>query len=160
MRLPRWSLPLATLGVMSCGPDSMSPGVRALHGRWLQGPEALQPQGSMMEEFIVYSDGRTENRIVMLGLYPGQTPSERSAVQVLHGRIAVQEDRFVVHPDSEVTNDRFYGPGHHVVRTRDIAWWVTDTVQFEVRGSLLMLRFLTYPADAPVPATAVYRRDR
>jgi hypothetical protein len=156
----RWTLVVLTLCVASCDSEVTAPSLQALHGRWLWGPESLQPSGSWSQEFVVHEDGRSENRIVNRGLYAGQGPADVSATQVLYGRLAVREDRFVVHPDSEVTEDRFYGAGHRLVRISGIVWWATDSVRFEVRGTTLTVSYLSYPADAPVYTTQVYRRAR
>jgi hypothetical protein len=158
VRMPRWTLIVVALGVSSCDSAVTAPSLGALQGHWLWGPEALQPVGSWTQEFVVHASGRTENRIVSRGSYAGQGPSEVSATQVLYGRIAVRDDRFVVHPDSEVIEDRFYGPRHRNVRTSGIAWWVTDSVLFDVRDNTLTVSYLIYPADAPVRTTLVYRR--
>ena len=66
-------------------------------------------------------------------------------------------DRFLVLPDSEVTDNRRFHT--RTVKTTHIGWWLTDTVRYEVRGSILTVWYTSYPADAPVPSTKKYRRS-
>lgn len=154
MRVVTW-LPLAL--VLGCGADAAAPGLDPLVGRWQSRPIALSPRGTMDRLFVVRSDGTTENHTTSRGLYPDQTADQISARVVLFGRISVRGDRVVVQPDSEVTQDLFYGPNHRAVR-RDFSGWRVDTVRYAVRGDELHLRFSSYPADAPEPAEQVLYR--
>jgi hypothetical protein len=141
--------------VLGCG-DAVAPGLAPLVGEWRSSLEPLQPQGSMEKRFVVWANGRSENWTTTRGLY-GQGAGDLSAEVVLYGRITVRGDKFVIHPDSEVTRDVFYGPSYRAVRT-DFSAWPSDSTRFEIRDDALHLEYYSYPADAPVLTQRVLYR--
>jgi hypothetical protein len=149
-------LPIALL--LGCAAEPIAPGAEDLLGRWRSEPEALSPNGSMDRVFIVSADRHTEEQVTSRGLYPGQMPGQVSSQVVLFGRIDVRGDQFVIHPDSEVTHDVFYGSSNRSVR-RDFTGWPLDSVRYAVRGEELQLEFYTYPADAPELTRRVFHRS-
>jgi hypothetical protein len=104
-------------------------------------------------------DRHTEEQVTSRGLYPDQTPDQVSAQVVLFGRITVCGDQFLIHPDSEVTHDLFYGASHRSVR-RDFTGWPLDSVRYAVRRDELHMELYTYPADAPELTRRVLYRSR
>lgn len=153
------SVAIASLSVAACAAP-LAPNLESLTGRWVAGPDPLLPRGNWIREFIVFPDGRTENRITNRGTRASLAPTDTSSMQVLHGRIRVFGSAFLVSPDSEVTRDLANDRDQRFVRTENLYWWVTDTVRFQVTASALTVRYLSYPADAPVPTKATYRRNR
>jgi len=104
---------LATLvaaALMACSSDPVSPGLTELVGHWRSPTQSLHPQGTMDGLFIVGADAEVENHVITRGVYPNQASDDLSAHEVLYGHIGVSEDKFVIHPDSLVTTDVFYGP--------------------------------------------------
>jgi hypothetical protein len=150
---------LSLAPLLGCAAEPVAPGAEDLVGRWRSEPETLSPGGSMDQLFVVGRDGRTEEQVTSRGVYPDQTPDQVSAQVVLFGRIAVRGDKFVIHPDSEVTHDVFYGPSNRSVR-RDFTGCPLDSVRYAVRGDELHLEFVTYPADAPELTRRVLYRSQ
>src|SRR5205814_479241 len=149
---------LSMLLLLGCAAEPVAPGAEDLVGRWRSEPEALSPNGSMDRVFIVLGDRHTVQQVTSRGLLPGQMPDQVSAQVALFGRIAVRGDQFVIHPDSEVTHDVFYGPSNRSVR-RDFRGWPLDSVRYAVQGEELRLEFYTYPADAPELTRQVFHRS-
>jgi hypothetical protein len=132
-------------------------GDSALVGQWRAPTEPLQPRGSLDWILVIAADGRSESHAIERGLYDGQAPDALAAEIVLYGRILIRGSYFTVLPDSEVTHDLFYGPGHRSVQ-RDFSGWPRDSTRFDIRGNELDLEFYTYPADAPVLTQRTFAR--
>jgi hypothetical protein len=124
----------------------------ALVGVWQTAREPLQPRGSMQGTWAIGNDGRVEQRIVMYGVYPRDGANDVSAETRQFGRIGASATAFVVHLDSAVTHDEFYGPTHRDVRRYPIAGAVAprDSTLYRIVGDELRLTYYSYPADAPV----------
>ncbi len=149
MSVLRWAA-LGAAGLAACtAATPPAGGLDALVGTWRSPVWALQPLGTWQRSFAVTPDGRVQQGYVSWGGYLGQPGTAISVRSVLYGRIAVLGDGYVIHPDSEVTEDVFYGPDNHSVQT-DFTGWPRDTVRFAVADGVLYRRYLTYPADAPV----------
>ena len=143
--------------LLACSPDPVSPGLSQLVGHWRSPTQSLQPHGTMEGLFIVVADGATENHVITRGVYSNQGAGDVSTHEVLYGHIGVSGDKFVIHRDSLVTTDVFYGPTYRYVQ-RDFTGWPRDSTQYRVRGNELHLEFYTYPADAPVLTHSVLYR--
>jgi hypothetical protein len=107
--------------------------------------------------FIVGADAETENHVTTRGVYPNQASGDLSTHEVLYGRIGVGQGKFVVHPDSLVTTDVFFGPTYRHVQ-RDFSGWPRDSTQYQIRANELHLEYYSYPADAPVLTQRVLYR--
>ena len=134
----------------------------ALVGVWTTALEPLQPQGSMQGTWTIDADGRIEQSIVMRGVYPREGPNDVSSFVLQYGRIGASATAFVVHLDSTITHDEFYGPNH-----RDVQRYTStrqpspmDSTHFVIVGDALQLTYYSYPADAPVLTHAEMRRVR
>jgi hypothetical protein len=145
--------------VLACSSDPLTSALGGLVGRWRPQTQALQPRGSMEGLFIVTDHGQTENRVITRGVYPDQGANDLSSHQVLYGRIGTGTDKFVIHPDSLVTQDLFYGPTHRDVQ-RDFSGWHRDSTSYDIRGNELHLEYYTYPADEPVLTRQILYRVR
>jgi hypothetical protein len=149
----------ATAPVAGCGDGPVAATPAALVGSWRSRVEAIQPQGSWQRTLVVHPDMRVESRGVTYGLYPGDAPGAVSASSALYGRLGATGTRFLIQPDSLVTEDRFHGPDYHHVQ-RDFTGLPSDSTAFEIRGGVLTLTYYSYPADAPVVTRSVYYRVR
>ena len=154
--------PIPLLGALAvtlvaCSPDPISPGVAQLVGRWRSPTQSLQPHGTMEGLFIVAADGETENHVLTRGVYSNQGAGGLSTHEVLYGHIGVNGDKFLIHRDSLVTMDAFYGSTSRHVQ-RDFSGWPQDSTQYQIRANELHLQFYTYPADAPVLTHSVLYR--
>ena len=134
-------------------------GRRALVGSWQARDEPISPSGTWRRTLVVQRDMRVVSRGVTYGLYPGDGPATVSASYTLYGSLGATDRKYVVHPDSVVTEDHFGGSLQRVVQ-RDLAWWPQDSVEYTVRGERLELSYYTYPADAPVLTHDVMHRVR
>jgi hypothetical protein len=141
----------AALSVAGCATEPFAPrsGSSPLVGSWRSAVWRLQPQGTWQRWFLVTTDSRVQQGFVDWGLYLGQDPTAISARSVLYGRIAIRGDAYVIHPDSEVTEDTFYGPNSRSVQ-RNFSGWPEDSVRFAIAGGTLFRQYYSYPADAPV----------
>ncbi len=148
---------LVAAALVACSADPVSPGLSQLVGHWRAPSQPLQPQGTMDGLFIVRADATTEDHVMTRGVYSNQAPDDPSAHEVLYGHIGVREDKFVIHPDSLVTTDLFYGPTYRHVQ-RDFSGWPQDSSQYQIRGNELQLEYYRYPADAPVLTRRVLYR--
>ena len=134
----------------------------ALVGVWATVREPLQPQGSMQGTWTIAADGRVEQRTVMYGVYPGDGVNDVSAEFRAYGRLGASATAFVVHADSAVTHDEFYGPNHRDVQryTTDRQPSPMDSTHYQIVADALLLTYYSYPADAPVLTHAIMRRVR
>jgi hypothetical protein len=150
---------LLALPVLACAAEPVAPGLQALSGQWRSATESLQPTGSMDRLLVVSPEGLVQRHVISRGVHYGQPADQISAHMALFGRIDVRGDKYVIHPDSEVTEDLFYGPSYRSVQ-RTFAAVPRDTVRYQIIGDELRLAYTTYPADAPVLTTDVLHRVR
>ena len=120
-----------------------------LIGVWCTQVQPISPAGTWQRTLVVRRDNRVESRGVTYGLYPGDAPSTVSASSTLYGSLGATDTRYVIHPDSLVTEDRFGGTFRRTVQ-RDFRGWPRDSVTYTIRGDRLELGYYTYPADAAV----------
>ena len=120
-----------------------------LVGVWCTQPQPIGPGGSWQRTLVVRRDDRVESRSVSYGLYPGDGPSTVSATSTLYGSLGATDRKYVIHPDSLVTEDRAGGTFRRVVQ-RSFTRSARDSVEYSIRGDRLELGYYTYPADAPV----------
>ena len=149
----------AACGEGSAGLAGAAGGRRALVGSWQARDEPISPSGTWRRSLVVHRDMRVESRGVTYGLYPGDAPTTVSASSTLYGSLGATGRKYVVHPDSLVTEDSFGGSRQRVVQ-RDFTWWANDSVEYTIRGDRLELSYYTYPAEAPVLTHDVMHRVR
>lgn len=145
--------------VLACGDATGAAGLDPLIGTWQAPTAPLQPRGSLDRILVITADARSESHVIDRGLYEGQAPGDLAMESVLYGRIVVRGSYFLVHPDSQVTHDLFYGPMHRSVQ-RDFSGWPRDSTHFAIQGDNLVLEYYSYPADAPVLTEQTYARVR
>jgi hypothetical protein len=138
----------------------VSDDVRGLVGEWASARETIGPGGTWERTLVVRPDGRVVHRGVSYGLYPGQRATDVSAETELHGRLGASASAFVVHTDSIVTRDRFFGPDARTVQREFPAPAAADSTRYAVHGDELELTYYSYPADAPVLTREVLTRRR
>jgi hypothetical protein len=120
-----------------------------LIGVWCTRVQPVSPTGTWQRTLVVRRDDRVERREVSYGLYPGDAPSKISASSTLYGSLGATGTKYVIHPDSLVSEDTFGGTFRRTVQ-RDFSGWRRDSVTYSIRGDRLELGYYTYPADAPV----------
>src|SRR5215813_5646065 len=127
-----------------------------LVGTWETARESTPP-GSYQITLMFGRNGRYSNEGRSYGMYPGQAPNDLSGYSRVDGTYEVHGDTVVTHAEERVWWDRFYGadsPEHR--EAYDSAPFSPS--QFEITGSMLVLRYMSYPADAPVPTTMILVR--
>lgn len=140
--------------------DSTEPTSSDLVGRWATAPQDLQPNGWYQSHITFGADGSYLFDGRMYGVYSGQR-DELSAYTRFEGVYSVRGDSVFRELRRQVTWDRFYGANSPE--------WVTDLTgipyshsgaRYELRGPVLVLHYLTYPADAPVETTMMLQRAK
>lgn len=147
----------AILGVAflaGCGdPASIAPG--ELEGSWVE-TQPLSPRGTMDRILTFDGDGRFWWRVQSSGVYPDQAGDDLSAWSETRGAYEVDGDRLYFQPRTSTWYDRFYeDPGPF---TRDADGTLFDQAAVDIQAGELVLRYLSYPADAPVETTMRLKR--
>lgn len=152
----------AVLSFVACGGGTTEPAVSGpLVGGWDADVEALHPAGTMQNTLLFLSNGRFVATVRSFGVYAGQAAGDVSSVIRTTGSYRASSDGALSFaPDSLVTYDRFYGPNARASVQTPYPYppGPFAGAHFEVTDRQLTIHYTTYPADAPVPATAVYRR--
>jgi hypothetical protein len=162
MRIQSLALALATLTVtVSCSSSTQPSRGDPLVGRWTTDRSALDPAGSLQYHltFSKYGGFIAENR--SFGTYSGQQPDDLSSYSRTYGTYVVEGDRLSLNPKSLVSWDYFYGPKSPELVQRPYPYGTLyDAAHFQLEDSVLTLRYLVYPADAPVSTSQTFRLDR
>jgi hypothetical protein len=144
------------LGIACHSPTSPE---SALAGRWATERESLSPAGSH-QSFLTFSGGAFAFEVRSFGLYQGQRSNDLSAYSRTEGTFRIEGDRLNFSPARLVTWDRFFGPTSPERVETPYPWGsLFDSTRFTVRVNRLTLRYLSYPADAPVETTRTYWRQ-
>lgn len=130
-----------------------------LLGHWATSPADLSPQGWHQYHLTFTSSGSYRSEVRSYGLYEGQPAEELSGFSLEEGRFRTEGDRLAMEAERLVVWDRFYGANsparvHEPYPYGDAP---LDGARFEIRDDRLILHYLTYPADAPVPTSKEYR---
>jgi len=162
MRIGKLALTLATLTVgLSCSSVTEPSRDDPLLGRWSTDRSALNPAGSMQSHLTFSKDGSFVAEHRSYGVYPSQRAEDLSAYWRTSGTYVLEADRLNFLPKSLASWDRFYGPhSAELVETPYPYGTLYDDARFKLQDSVLTLRYLTYPADAPVPTLQTFRLDR
>jgi hypothetical protein len=151
------TLAFAALSLTACE-SSTSPEASALEGRWATDREALSPAGSY-QSFLTFDGTAFAFDVRSFGVYSGQGSNELSAYSRTEGTFRIEGDRLHFAPTRLVTWDRFYGADSpERVESPYPLGSIFDDARFTVRITELTLRYLTYPADAPVETTRTFWR--
>ncbi len=153
---PRRAFHLAatlTLLLAACRSPTGSPGDPT--GSW-HAREALQPAGTMERILRFDPDGRYEHRTLDYGIY-GQPASKLSAYVSETGHYTRTANQLVLQAEADTTWDSEFYPRPII---RDISAHPPFEARYELSGDELVLYYLSYPADAPVPTTMRLRRLR
>jgi hypothetical protein len=134
---------------------------RDLVGPWATAPQDLQPNGWYQSHITFGADGSYLFDGRSYGVYPGQPRDELSGYTRFQGVYSVRGDSVFRELRREITWDRFYG-ANSPERVTNLAGnpYYRSGARFEVRGPVLVLHFLTYPADAPVETTMILQRAK
>jgi hypothetical protein len=141
-----------TLGVLTFGCHSfVAPGLTEISGRWATGP-VVSNQWTLLRELHVEPTGEVEVRLALRN-------SALATIDefTLFGRIEITGDRFTVRPDSQFVRRRTFS-GEPLERpVGNVAWWATQSVQFERLDRTMLVRYMTFEADCPELTTDEYR---
>jgi hypothetical protein len=132
-----------------------------LVGRWIGSRDDLAPDGWHQSTLTFSIDGRFVWESRMNGLYGGQRRDDLSAFTRAEGTYRIDGDHLIFEPQRLVWWDRFYGAASPEHVEEPYPWsGLFDGATYSVRGDHLEMRFVVYPADAPVPQVAEYTRER
>ncbi|MGH7588696.1 MAG: hypothetical protein ACRELU_08900 [Gemmatimonadota bacterium] len=159
-------LAFLALPLIGCS-EPTAPEPAALLGRWLDGPHpSHHSRGTQVFEYGHYEFGLEfleGGSFVFEARSFGGTPErgtpedELTSWSRISGTFVVTDDRIRFEPDSLVTWDSFYDPPLTTVES-PYGGTIYDETTWTVIGDVLVLHYLTYPADAPVETTAFFRR--
>jgi hypothetical protein len=139
--------------------DSATSPESALAGRWATEREGLSPAGSY-QSFLAFDGAAFTFEVRSYGLLHGQRPNDLSAYSRTEGTFRVEGDRLHFLPSRLVTWDGFYGASSPERVESPYPWGsLFDDARFSIRLTRLTLRYLSYPADAPVETTRTFLRE-
>ena len=149
----------ATLVVLACSGSASGPNTD-LVGTW-QSQKESSPPGSYQTTIELRSDGRFTSVVQSFGLYPGQRATDLSAYSRYTGRYDAVRDSLFFHAQQYAWWDRFYGADspEHVLSVQSVSLPHPGTA-YSLIGPRLILHYLSYPADAPVPTSQEFYRIR
>jgi hypothetical protein len=147
------ALALALSIMLAACADPSSTNVDSLYGSWVE-TQALQRRGSM-NRILTFKSGATFTfRVESFGVHGAR--SVLSAYSLTTGAFQVQHDRLLLESERVETWDSFYAePGPFVTHASGM---LLDSCTFLIRRDELTLRYLSYPADAPVETVMRLRR--
>ena len=128
---------------------------------WAGAPEDLSPAGWYQIKLTFGATGAFRAEVRNYGLYPAQHRSELSAYERTEGTYRTEGDRLILMPQRLVTWDRFYGASsaERVDEPYPYTGYLNGA-RYRIEGSLLMIEYTSYPADAPVATTMILGRER
>jgi hypothetical protein len=152
---PRLTFPLLVL-LSSCIADPPSDD---LIGTWKTAPVDLEPSG-WYETLLGFSKyGAFESEVRSYGIHPGQDRNELSAYSRIEGTYRIDGDRLSFESNRLVWwEPQFYGSQEQVLEPYRISLY--DDGRYDLEGERLLLQYTAYPADAPVPASMEFARER
>jgi len=147
----------AVLVVCAACADTTSPKIQSpLLGGWITAREDLHPTGSMTRYISFAEDGTFLFATNMYGIYGG---SELASYTRTTGTYRIEGDRLINTATRVATWDSFYGAGSPET-VQNVNYSFLDQARFRIVGSVLILDYITYPADAPEPTTMLLESVR
>lgn len=146
----------AALLTLACSDRALTgPGPQNLTGHWVSQRFPLGPSASYEHHLTLRSGkssvGRFASEARNYGSYPGQGPDEFSGYTRVEGTYSSDGDRLNFHPLRLVWWDLFYGQDSPVQVIQPYPYGaVFDGARFEMVGDSLILRYISYPLDAPI----------
>ena len=141
----------------ACSETTATTKTSPLAGEWLASRESLQPTGSLTRRLGFSNSGQFSYRIDQYGIYEGQSPGTVSVYTQMSGTYQIDGDRLILTANRIATWDSFYGAGSPE-RVEQVTRVVLDQARFRIVGFTLILDYIVYPADGPVPATLAFTR--
>jgi hypothetical protein len=135
------------------------PASEDLVGSWRTAPEDLSPSGWYQSRLSFNVFGVFESEVRDYGLYPGQDRNALSAYSRIEGTYRVEGDRLIFRTSRMVWWDRFYGARSPEQVEEPYHASLYDDARYTVQGDRLILQYLSYPFDAPVPTSWEFTRE-
>ena len=154
---PVMSVAYLAVAIAAMGCSEIAAPNSSLVGEWIATREQLRPAGSSTTNLVFFESGRFSYTTRLFGLYPGQGTGELSAYTVMSGSYHAEHDRLAFTVDRVATWDSFYGPSARE-RVEQVRFTIMDETRFRIEGAKLILHYITYPADAPEPASRTFTR--
>jgi hypothetical protein len=146
---------LATLLTLACSDRAPTePGSQTLTGHWISQRFSLGGSASYEHHLTLSLHSRFVSEARHFWSYPGQGPDEFSGYNRVEGTYSIDRNRLHFHPVRLVWWDLFYGKNSPVQVIQPYPYGTLfDGTRFEMVADRLTLRYLSYPADAPVATT-------
>jgi hypothetical protein len=157
MRAVMSAMCVALLSVAACSETTATRVTSPLVGAWISQRETLHPSGTLTR-YIGFSDSGTFTYVTnMYGIFPGQSATTLSAYTQTSGTYEIDGDKLVLTAKRIATWDSFYGAGSGE-RVEQVNRVLLDEARFRIVASTLIVDFVSYPADAPEPASFAFSR--
>lgn len=145
----------AALLTLACADRvTTEPGLQTLAGHWVSQRFALGDSASYEHHLTLSPFRRFASEARNYGAYPGQGPDEFSGYSRVEGTYSIDGDRLRLSAQRLVWWDLFYGQNSPVQIIQPYPYGTLfDGTRFEISADRLTLRYLSYPADAPVATT-------
>jgi hypothetical protein len=142
--------------------EPAGPVPRALVGTWEGEPFRYTPRGMTTFSLAIEPSGRFTWTVRTTGLYEGQAPNALTSTSREVGQLTTANTRAFFQSDSvyilnvpdQIETARRVEPTVGGFGNTTLF----DEAEFDVRGNRLVLRYLSYPADAPVPTLRQFTR--
>jgi hypothetical protein len=141
--------------VAACS-GSTSPNSNSLVGLWRAPAESLHPTGSMTRMVSFSESGSFTSIVNSYGIYGG-SPGKLAAYIRMTGSYKIDSERLTVTVTRIATWDSFYGETSPET-VQQVNTSAFDNAKFVIVGDQLVIDYVTYPADAPVPTSQSYFR--
>jgi len=126
-----------------------------LIGTWAYTTES-SPRGYVINEITFNSEGLFTKNLTWYGIYEGQNSDELSGWTEITGDFEVNENKLIVTANKSVSWDAFYS-------TDPVTTIETETLYtnctFDIDEKILELKYLTFPADAPVQTKSLFKKQ-
>lgn len=149
---------LLALGLAACRDSTAparTPGNTSVFGFWMT--ETLNSDGTTVQTSLDLGTNMTFSR--SWRMYSARPRSELTAYVITEGNFTARGDSLFARATTVRNWDRdFNGGVVTVTPVRDGGPYGSPGAHFEIRNDSLVLRYLSYPADAPVETTEALRR--
>jgi hypothetical protein len=126
-----------------------------LTGKWAYTTES-KPRGYVINEITFNNDLSFIKRITWYGIYEGQDLDELSGWTEITGNFEVNENNLIITANKSVSYDSFFSTDPVTTIKTEILY---TNCTFDIDEKTLELRYLTFPADAPVQTKCLYKKQ-
>lgn len=126
-----------------------------LNGTWAYTTDS-NPRGYIINEITFNNDGSFTKKITWHGIYEGQDSDELSAWTEITGNFEANEDILIITATKFITWDSFLSADPVTTIKTELLY---RNCTFDINEKILELKYLTFPADAPVQTRSLYKKQ-